>query len=334
MTQRYLVTGAQGFIGRHLVSHLLSHFPQSTVLGVGRSPQQDSSFSYSMSCGERRVPAALPEYLRDAVAPRYRYVSADLGSLDFADAIRDFRPARVIHLAGTLRGGPDENIFQNNVQGTASLLHAIRQCDVEMLLFASSGGVYGKQDTLPIEETAVVQPLDSYSRSKLASEDLMQQFALQSGIRTTIARIFNVCGPAQDELHFAGRIANQLASILAHKSEAVVRVGSLSSTRDFLDVRDVCQGLAVILASNHQGVCNVGSGSETNVGELLGLFLEFTGLKKDVQIDIDAARIDPVPRQVANISRLAETGFVPQYSLNLSCQEMLAYCNRYVYGAT
>jgi len=90
----------------------------------------------------------------------------------------------------------------------------------------------------------------------------------------------------------------------------------------------------VILASNHQGVCNVGSGSETNVGELLGLFLEFTGLKKDVQIDIDAARIDPVPRQVANISRLAETGFVPQYSLNLSCQEMLAYCNRYVYGAT
>jgi GDP-4-dehydro-6-deoxy-D-mannose reductase len=248
--------------------------------------------------------------------------------------MRDFRPTKVIHLAATLRGVPDENIFQSNVQGTASLLHATRQCDVEMILFASSGGVYGKQNNLPIEETAVVQPLDSYSRSKLASEDLMQKFAIQHGIPTTIARIFNVCGPGQDDLHFAGRIANQIASILAHKSEAVLRVGSLSSTRDFLDVRDVCQGLAVILASNHQGVCNVGSGSETNVGELLGLFLDFTGLKKDVQVDIDTARIDPVPRQVANISRLVKAGFAPQYSLSLSCQEMLAHCSRYVYSAT
>jgi nucleoside-diphosphate-sugar epimerase len=233
MTHRYLVTGAQGFIGRHLVCHLLAHFPQSTVLGVGRSPQQDSSFSYPMNCGGRLVPAVLPQYLRNAVGPRYRYVAADLTSLYFADTIREFCPTKVIHLAAALRGVPDETLFRNNVQGTASLLHAIRHCGIEMILFASSGGVYGNQYTLPIEETAVVQPLDSYSRSKLASEDLIQQFATRTGIPTTIARIFNVCGPGQDDLHFAGRIANQIASILANKSEAVVRVGSLSSTRDW-----------------------------------------------------------------------------------------------------
>src|SRR5208283_5247261 len=259
MTRRYLLTGAQGFIGRHLVSHLLCHSPQCTLLGVGRSPQQDSFFNHSLSCGDRRVPARLPEYLRTALVPGYRYVSMDIASADFASTVRDFRPTKVIHLAAGLRGAPDKLIYQNNVRSTAALLHAIGQCDVEMLLCASSGGVYGKQDHFPIEETAVVLPLNSYSRSKLACEDLVQRFALQSGVPTAIARIFNVVGPGQDELHFAGRVAGQLASILARKAEPIIRVGRLSSSRDFLDVRDICHGLAAILESNHQGVYNVGS---------------------------------------------------------------------------
>ena len=303
------------------------------MLGVGRSPQQDSVFNYSVSCGDHRVPARLPEYLRTAVRPRYNYVALEITSDDFAATVRDFHPTRVIHLAAALRGAPDELIFQNNVRNTASLLHAICQCDVEMLLFASSGGVYGKQDHFPIEETAVVLPLDSYSRSKLASEELVGQFAIRSGVPTAVARIFNVFGPGQDELHFAGRITGQLASILAHKAQPIVRVGPLSSSRDFLDVRDICSGLAVILESNHQGVYNVGSGIETNVSELLSVFLDAAGLGKDVQIETDADRIDPVPRHVANIGRLADEGFAPQYSLERSCQEMLAYCARYMYGA-
>jgi GDP-4-dehydro-6-deoxy-D-mannose reductase len=333
MIQRYLLTGAQGFIGRHMVSHLLCNSPQSTILGIGRSPRQDSFFNHSLSFGDRQVLAPLPDYLRAAVGPQYRYIPIDITSVDFAAAVRDFRPTKVIHLAASLRGAPDEIIYQNNVQSNASLLHAIGQCDIEMLLFASSGGVYGKQDHFPIEETAVVMPLDSYSRSKLASEDLVRQFALQSGVPTAIARIFNVIGPGQDELHFAGRIAGQLASILARREQPLVRVGPLSSSRDFLDVRDICHGLALILESNHQGTYNVGSGVETNVGELLRIFLDSAGLRKNVQIESDAARIDPVPRHVANIGRLADKGFAPQYSLELSCQEMLAYWSRYVYGS-
>ncbi|HSZ63473.1 MAG TPA: NAD(P)-dependent oxidoreductase [Terriglobales bacterium] len=328
-----MVTGAQGFIGRHMVCHLLCRFPEYTVLGVGRSPQEDLFFNYPVSCGGRRLPASLPEYLRITVEPRYRYVSLDLTSDDFIAMVRDFRPTKVIHLAAALRGAPDEVIFQNNVRSTASLLHAILPCDVEMLLFASSGGVYGKQDHFPIEETAAVQPLDSYSRSKLASEELVRQFAIQSGVSSAIARIFNVFGPGQDDLHFAGRIAGQLASILAHKAEPLVRVGPLSSSRDFLDVRDICHGLTIILESNHQGVYNVGSGVETSMDAVLRIFLDAAGLRKDVRIEIDATRIDPVPRHVANISRLTKKGFVPQHSLELSCEEMLAYFDRYVQTA-
>src|ERR1700722_18299800 len=130
MTQRYLVTGAQGFIGRHMVSHLLCRFPGCTILGVGRSPLQDSVFNYSVSRGDRRVPARLPEYLRTAVGLRYNYVALDITSGDFATTVLEFRPTRVIHLAASLRGAPDELIFQNNVRNTTSLLHAICQCDL------------------------------------------------------------------------------------------------------------------------------------------------------------------------------------------------------------
>jgi nucleoside-diphosphate-sugar epimerase len=330
MTTRYLVTGAQGFIGRHMISHLLRHSPKSIVLGVGRSPRQDSFFNYSLSCGDRRVPAMLPEYLRPAAVAQYRYDSVDITSDDFATAVVDFRPTRVIHLAARLRGAPDELIFQNNVRSTVSLLEAISQCDVELFLFASSGGVYGKQDNLPIEESAIPLALDSYSESKLAAEELVRQFAIRSGIRTTIARIFNVLGPGQDDLHFAGRIASQIASILAGKADPIVRTGPLSSSRDFLDVRDVCHGLWAILESHQQEVYNLASGVETSVGELLELFLDAAGLRTCVRIESDSARIEPIPRHVANIGRLASKGFAPHYKLDLCCREMLTYCARYV----
>src|ERR1039458_1809941 len=94
MIQRYLLTGAQGFIGRHMVSHLLCNSPQSTILGIGRSPRQDSFFNHSLSFGDRQVLAPLPDYLRAAVGPQYRYIPIDITSVDFAAAVRDFQIGR------------------------------------------------------------------------------------------------------------------------------------------------------------------------------------------------------------------------------------------------
>jgi GDP-4-dehydro-6-deoxy-D-mannose reductase len=326
--QRYLLTGAQGFIGRHLTSELLGG-SQDTVLAVGRSARNDSSFNYSFSCGNLQIPAKLPAYLCPTAAPKYKYAAVDIVSEAFCDIVADFRPTRVIHLAATLRGVTDVHLFQNNVQSTASLLRAIARSNVEMLLFASSGGVYGKQTNFPIDESAAPAPLDSYSRSKLASEDLVMQFASEHKVPTAVARIFNAFGPGQDELHFAGRMAGQIACILAGKARASIRTGALSSTRDFLDVRDVSRALALIVRSNLQGIFNVGSGTETRVYELLKTFLDSThadGLPgKSIRFEADPTLVDPIPRHVANINRLASNGFVPRYSLERSCEEMLAY---------
>jgi GDP-4-dehydro-6-deoxy-D-mannose reductase len=173
--------------------------------------------------------------------------------------------------------------------------------------------------------------VDSYSRSKLAGEDLTRSFALQSGIPAAIARIFNAFGPGQDELHFAGRVAAQIAAIQAGKSRPVIQTGPLSRTRDFLDVRDVCLALGTLLERNFEGVCNIASGVETNVGDLLQLFLRESGLQAPPDIRQETGRPDPVPRHFANINRLAETGFAPQRPLAQTCSEMLNYYTRLIY---
>lgn len=334
MTRRYLVTGAQGFIGRYFSTHLLDRLPQSVVLGIGRSPGQNSTFPHSVTCGDRAVRAPLPEHLRMLCADRYSYVSIELSSPKLAELIRDFHPTAIIHLAASLRGISEQIVFQNNLHSTQGLLDAIRASGVEirLLLLASSGGVYGIQESLPIAETAAVQPIDLYSRSKLASEGLVRSLAQQTGIPIAIPRIFNVFGPGQDELHFAGRMAGQVAAILAGKSTPIIRAGPLSGTRDFLDVRDVCAALGAVLERNLEGVCNIASGAETNGGHLLQLLLQAAGLQTTVEIQQETGRPDRIPRHFASIKRLAETGFAPQHSIAQTCRDMLNYYIRLIYS--
>ncbi len=333
MKHRYLVTGAQGFIGRYFVSHLLDRFPQSAVLGIGRSPGQNSTFRHSVTCGDRAVIAPLPERLRNVDTDRYAYVACELSSAKFGQLVRDFQPTAVIHLAATLRGISEELAFQNNVGGTETLLAALRETglNIRLLLLASSGGVYGRQESLPIAEAATVQPIDLYSRGKLASEDLARSFAIETRVTTAIARIFNVFGPGQDELHFAGRMAGQIAAILAGRSTPVIRTGPLVCTRDFLDVRDVCLALGTILEGNLEGVCNVASGVETNVDNLLQVLLQVAGLETTVEIEELIGRTDPIPRHFANINRLTEAGFGPQHSIAHTTRDMLNYYSRLIY---
>jgi len=332
MTERYLITGAHGFIGRYFVLHLLEHYPKAVLLGVGRSPGQNSTFRHLVSCGDKDVPAPLPEQLRNLDGTRYSYVSCELLSMRCTEILRDFRPTAVIHLAGSSRGISEVEVFSNNVHGTRALLKAIRDSGVRirLLLLVSSGGVYGNQEKLPIAETAAVEPLGLYSRSKFLSERLAHSFACDSGIPVVTARVFNAFGPGQDEYHFAGRMAGQLAAILAGKSAPVIRVGSLTATRDFLDVRDVCSALGTLLEGSFDGVYNVGSGVERNVGDLLQLFLQTAGLQNALQIQQETDR-SPIHRHFADVCRLAQTTFVPQHPLAQTCQEMLGYYAQFVY---
>src|SRR5437868_7128209 len=129
MSKRYLITGAQGFVGRYLAAHLLGADEGAEVLGVGRSPRSDDRFAHAIHWGPVRLAAPLPGEFNGVFRDRrYRYLAVDLRQrTGLSEAIRDYRPQVVVHLAAALRDDPPESLFRVNVEGTIHLIEAIAE---------------------------------------------------------------------------------------------------------------------------------------------------------------------------------------------------------------
>ena len=131
MTCRYFVTGAQGFVGRFVVPLLLRSDRNAEVLGIGRSPGDDSHFTHSVHWGLQTLPAALPAEIMLAPDGRYRYEIGDLADRPALETLlRSFRPDVIFHLAAGLRDDPIEHLFRTNVEGTVHLIEALVQADI------------------------------------------------------------------------------------------------------------------------------------------------------------------------------------------------------------
>jgi len=245
VANRFLITGAQGFVGRFLAAHLLENEPDCRVLGTGRSARNDDTFTHSIALGETPFPAPVPGPCRIASEEtRYRYQQSDLltpGSLE--PLLRDFKPNSVVHLASGLRGDPDANLFRTNVEGTINLLESIGRAGggLPLVIYGSSGGVYGRAGDkgVGLSEEDPCEPIDMYSVSKLAAEHAARVVSRQYRIPILYVRLFNLVGPGQDERHVCGRFASKVVSMKQGLAEKRFTVGALGTTRDFLDVRDV-----------------------------------------------------------------------------------------------
>lgn len=332
MSMRILVTGAQGFLGRYLVAHLLRAEPGSEVLGLGRSPRLEESFTHSLQWGASRLKAPLPEELRDALqSSRYHYVSLDLTRQpELTGLLADFRPYRIFHLASGLRDAPPDHLFRTNVEGTISLIEAIRESGIEapILILGSTGFLYGlvEPDGLPIHEGTPCAPIDLYGVSKLAAENASRILARRYDLPAIWARIFNLVGPGQEERHFCGRLTSQAAAIAAGLLPPVVEVEPLTATRDFLDVRDAASALELLAAKGTPGhVYNLASGIESPVEQVFDSILRQAGLQGRVEIEIKAARPADIPRYFADISRLRGLGFAATHPLERSLADLLRY---------
>ncbi|MGD9723379.1 MAG: NAD-dependent epimerase/dehydratase family protein [Pirellulales bacterium] len=328
----YLVTGAQGFLGRYLVAHLLESDTSATVVGLGRSPRDDSAFTHHILLGKRNVSAPLPAALSAAAAnPRYRYVPADLEQLPHLIAVlREVRPQVIFHLASALRDDAVDSLFHINVVGSVRLLEAVAAAQLghPRVVFSSSGGVYGvpAADALPLDEQAACRPNDLYSISKLAAESALRLIARQAQIPLIVGRVFNVLGPGQDERHVCGRILSQLTAIQAGVTGPCVQLGALETTRDFIDVRDVASALMALAdrGTEHE-VYNVASGAEASIATVLDCCLRLTQQEGQIEIRRLPPRPLDIPRHFGSRQRLAELGFTPSHSLTDSLAAILDY---------
>jgi 3-dehydroquinate synthase len=329
MRRRLVVTGAQGFIGRYFVAHVLEALPDVRILGVGRSPEQRDHFTHHITW---RGPVLAPLTAPLAAAardPRYGYVPLDLNDRPrLSELLAQFRPDTVVHLAAALRDDPPEHLVSSNVGSLVSLIEAIVGGDLPppLLVLGSSGAVYGAATTVPIDEQSACSPLDPYAVSKVAAENMASVLVQRYGLQTICARIFNPLGPGQDERHVCGRICSQIAAIAAGLADPVLELGTLTATRDFVDVRDVARALFCLIERGQAGATyNVGSGMETSVQQVLDLALRGARLTGAVRLRPMPARPSDISRLVGRTDRLAALGFTCIHDLADSLQEIVDY---------
>ena len=291
---RALVTGASGFVGRHLVDHLESC--DDEVVGTDRS---DGG----------------PDLL-DAEG--------------FERLLTGIRPEVVYHLAGQADVGrswsaPVETL-RTNVEGTHNVLAAARSAEVARVVTVTSADIYGlvERHDLPLTESSPIRPVSPYAASKAAADLVAQQAHLGHGQDVVRARSFNHLGPGQSDRFVCSALA---ARIVANERSggSGVRVGNLTPRRDFTDVRDVVRAYRRMATSGVAGQAyNVCSGRSTSVQEVVDRLLEMSPQEMQVEVDPDLFRPADLEELRGDPSRLvADTGWSTEYALDDTLKDLL-----------
>lgn len=315
MTHRILMTGASGFVGSVLTPML----------------QRDGHHVIAQSSRSH----ALTE-------PANEYIMCDLHDPDAAAAmIRHIQPSHIIHLAAvshvpTSFAKPLET-WQANVMASMHLLEAVRlHAPQAFILFTSSAEVYGASFTqgTALDEQSDCSPLNPYSASKLAAECAFFEYFRQ-GIQGVIARPFNHIGARQSEQFVTSSFARQIALIEAGKQIPILDVGNLQASRDFLDVRDVCEAyihmLGLSSVENHPRLFNIASGVPRQIGSMLDTLLAMSSHSIQVRLDPQRLRPSDIPLAIGNSDLLSETtGWQAKIPIEQTLRELLDCWRRQV----
>ncbi|MBU6232972.1 MAG: SDR family NAD(P)-dependent oxidoreductase [Acidobacteria bacterium] len=287
MNRRALVTGGAGFIGSHVVDRLLAEGHEVLVvdnLSTGRLSNLESASRH----------------------PQFTFLHADITSTESVDAVEQFRPDVVFHLAAQadVRVSVANPVFDAtvNIIGSLRVIEAAVKGGAQRIVAAASGGtLYGEVDPsdLPISESMPWQPLAPYGISKKVMIDYLRSAQAIYGIETTSLALGNVFGPRQDPHGEAGVIAIFFQHYQAATTPTVFGTGD--QTRDFIYVEDVVS--AFLAASERTGtgaLFNIGTGIETSVRDLVNYMNRIT--RSEVEPVRAPARAGELDRSVLDIT--------------------------------
>ena len=288
---RALVTGATGFVGRHLVAHLFA-----------------AGDDVAISEAEITDPGSLEADFRDGRPDAVYHLAAQADvQASFAD------PAQTLRV---------------NVEGTFNVLEAARRAGAGRVVVVSSADVYGRVEpsSLPVDEAAAVRPVTPYGASKAGAEMVCVQAGLGRGMDVVRVRAFNHLGPGQSDRFVAAALACRVAANERNGSE-VVRVGNLQAMRDFTDVRDVVRAYRLLAEHGAAGdVYNVCSGTARAVSELADALIARARHPMRLAADGELLRPVDVAEMRGDPSKLHDaTGWHPQVSLEQTLDDLLDY---------
>ena len=302
---RVLVTGATGFVGRHLLDALRAAGHEPIAAG-----------------GPHDAPPIVGIDVLDADAV-YRAVDGAAPDAIVHLAGQAFVPQSVADPLGTLAV---------NATGTAHVLEAAHRYRERAktplrVIAVSSAEVYGvhRPERMPLDESAVTRPGNAYAASKLAAETYALAWYRSYDLDCVVARAFNHIGPGQDERFVVASFAHQLAKIAAG-APALMNVGNLDTQRDFLDVRDVVGAYVLLLANGRAGeVYNISSGRPVAIREVLRQLITIARVPVEIRDDPERMRSSDLPILCGDSTKLrAETGWEPRYALAESLRDIYA----------
>lgn len=302
---RALITGSQGFVGRHLIRELQDHDWEIGGVDLAPAGAQPAAIDYFQAD------------IRDARA--------------LEKTVRQFRPAACIHLSG-LAFVPEgwanaEAVFSINTLGTIHLLEACRQfAPAAKILVVSSAEVYGEQTGQRlVTENDELAPANLYAVSKAAADQIARLYAGQYSLPAIVARPSNHIGPGQAP-HFAvASFAAQLAAAAAQNTPAAIKVGNLDSVRDFTDVRDVARAYRLLIEKGRPGEAyNIASHREITLRHVLEQLGSIAGLKPVIEVDPARRRLTEPRARLATAKIETETNWKPQIAIETTLMDIMA----------
>jgi GDP-4-dehydro-6-deoxy-D-mannose reductase len=293
MATKTLVTGCNGFVGRHLTARLLDE--GAIVYGIDN---HDSAWNSRIS-----------------------YMSVDMGDisslrrlLDTMDAVEIYHLAAVANPRSCL--AEPETAARVNIMGSAELFEFVRKNPGRRLLAVGSSEEYAEADgeEIVFSEADQLDPHNIYGATKIGAEILGRAYAEQYGLPIFFTRSFNHTGAGQSDVYVVSSFARQCAEIFDGIRPPMIEVGNIDIARDFSDVRDVISAYQAIVRGGKPGeVYNVGSGKATSLSLLLDTLIGMTE-RRDVRVVVRRESVRPGEKRSirADITKInKELGWTP-----------------------
>ena len=268
--KKILITGAEGFIGSHLVEKLvLKGFKVKCLVYY-------NSFSNLGWLDE----------LKPSVLKKVEIVVGDVRDSDLIKNI--IKDCDVIYNLAALIGIPysytaTKSYIDTNIVGLLNILNACKYLKIKKIIHTSTSEVYGSAVSIPMKETHPLSAQSPYAASKIGADQLALSFFKSFNLPITILRPFNTFGPRQSLRAVIPTIISQALNSKQKK----IKIGNIKSTRDFNYISDTVD--AFVLAMNAKKtngeVINIGSGKETNIKEVLQIVINLIGVKKKILIE-------------------------------------------------
>lgn len=311
----YLITGANGFCGRHLADVL----------------ENGDNMVYGIS---RRIPDDL--FIEH---PQVNYEQCNL--VDHAsifDILKKIRPDCIFHLAAESSVASSwkspVNILNNNILSQVNIFEALRRLELSTrIVVACSSEEYGliNKSDLPVNENCRFNPLSTYAVSKVAQDMLAYQYYKSYDMDIVRVRAFNLTGPGQSPYYALSSFAKQIADVEKGSIKNTLSVGNLNVMRDYTDVRDAMKAYHQLALKAKDGtVYNLCSGKAHSLKDLLDILVSLS--TEDVNIEVDELRFRPsdLPIMVGDNTKIkSEIDWEPKIDIHKTLKDLLDFWRIY-----